>query len=252
MLGRAALAALAVTVLVPAPALAARAKLDVVTANVAFGKGSQDRVERLFRSLPGRTDVVFLQEARDVNISKRMIGDRWAIRQDAAAPETRGSAVVVRKGRAVAGVGPLTLTPAVRASTCRDHPNGGVGLRYIASVPLQLARNGRTIRVASLHMPPIRCDYPGGPYAETAENVVAFANAFAEPLILGADWNKTVDDDPNAIGARANLMPRGLDTGLRIDGFMLERKPAIKAGQPKRLPGFGSDHQPVIVRAKVQ
>jgi len=76
MLGRAVLAAVAVAVLVPAPALAARAKLDVVTANVAFGKGSQDRVERLFRSLPGRTDVVFLQEARDVNLSKRMIGDR--------------------------------------------------------------------------------------------------------------------------------------------------------------------------------
>lgn len=49
-------------------------------------------------------------------------------------------------------------------------------------------------------------------------------------LVLGADWNKVVDDDPNDIGVRTGLKPRGPDSGLRIDGFYVS--PAINTAPP--------------------
>lgn len=93
-------------------------------------------------------------------------------------------------------------------------------------------------------MPPARCQTgPGSPYDIMADNVVAFANRSDKLLVLGSDWNKVVDDDPNAIGARTGLRPYGPDLGDRIDGFYAS--PAIGARDLYKLPQTGSDHRPV-------
>jgi endonuclease/exonuclease/phosphatase (EEP) superfamily protein YafD len=229
---------------VPAPASAARTEIKVMSANVKFGKGSAKRVKRLFNHAAERADIVFLQEARDVKVTKRLTGPGWAIRQDKSTPATRGAAVVIRKA-SVKRFGKLILTPAVQGHPC------GLGDRFIASVPV-LLDNGTRVRATSLHMPPRRCDTPGGPYSRMAQNVVAFANRVDVPLLIGGDWNKVVDQDPNGIAARSSLMPRGMNGGSRIDGFLIERRPATKAGEPVRLADFGSDHQPLLLRVSVR
>jgi hypothetical protein len=61
-------------------------------------------------------------------------------------------------------------------------------------------------------------------------------------LVLGADWNKVVDDDPDDIRAHTSLKPRGPDTGSRIDGFYLS--PDISTWDLHHLPQTGSDHRP--------
>ena len=235
---------LGVLLVSPAPASAARADLKVMTANVEFGPRSEQRVKELFRTSAARADVVLLQEARDVRLTRELTGPGWAIRQDRSTKATRGTAVVVRQGT-VRRIGPLILTPAGQAHPC------GVANRSIASVRLVL-ENGTAVRAASVHMPPGRCAQPGEPYDAMADNVVAFANHVPAPLILGGDWNKVVDRDPNGIARRSNLMTRGMDRGKRIDGFMVERRPAIRAAEPRRLPGFGSDHQPVLLKVSVR
>ena len=70
-----------VALVLPAPASAARTEIKVMSANVKFGKGSAKRVKRLFDHAARRADIVLLQEARDVKVTKRLTGPGWVIRQ---------------------------------------------------------------------------------------------------------------------------------------------------------------------------
>jgi len=99
-------------------------------------------------------------------------------------------------------------------------------------------------------MPPPRCpDGPAGPYAVMADNVVAFVRGGDRLTVLGADWNKVVDDDPNDIGRRTGLKPRGPDAGQRIDGFYVSD--AIGTRDLCHLAETGSDHRPVQMTISV-
>ncbi|KFA93430.1 hypothetical protein Q664_09620 [Archangium violaceum Cb vi76] len=72
---------------------------------------------------------------------------------------------------------------------------------------------------------------------------MAFAKRSERLLVLGADWNKVVDDDPNDIGTRTGLKPRGPDEGTRIDGFYVSQ--VINTNDLHKLAQTGSDHRPV-------
>ena len=214
--------------------------LKVVTANLAWR--GQPGVREDWKTIGANADIVFVQEAKNVNL-REALGDGWIVRQDTSNDAVRGSAVVVRRS-SVASVGALRLVKGVDESWCPEP--GGILTRWIAKVDVQLT-SGTTLTAASLHMPPPRCAWgPGSPYARMADNVVQFANNNADgPLILGADWNKVVDADPNDIGTRAkpDLKPRGPDTGKRIDGFYVSE--SIATRDLHYLAETGSDHRPV-------
>lgn len=189
-------------------------------------------------------DVVFVQEAKNVVLND-VVGPYFVVRQDTSADARQNSAVIIRKS-VVSQVGSLELVLGVGAvgGDC------GIMARYITKVPIQLT-NGRWLRVASLHMPPARCQTgPGGPYDTMADNVVRFANSTDRLTVLGADWNKVVDWDPNNIGGRTGLRPYGPDEGLRIDGFYAS--PRIGACCLHKLQQIGdNDHRPVVMTTSV-
>ncbi|HEX8536685.1 MAG TPA: endonuclease/exonuclease/phosphatase family protein, partial [Cystobacter sp.] len=222
-----------------AATLSAPAELRVVTANLAF-RGPAG-VSEDWKTIGPQADIVFVQEAKNVQLRTLLNPDTWIVRQDTSADDVQGSAVVIRRS-VVQSAGELVLVKGTEANDC-DSSMGGIMTRWIARVDVQL-NNGRWLRVASLHMPPERCqDGLGGPYAVMADNVVAFANRSDRLLVLGADWNKVVDDDPNKIGARTGLNPRGPDEGSRIDGFYVSQ--AISTNNLHKLAQTGSDHRPV-------
>jgi endonuclease/exonuclease/phosphatase family metal-dependent hydrolase len=223
-----------------AATLSAPAELRVVTANVAF-RGNAG-VSEDWKTIGPAADIVFVQEAKNVQLRDILNSDTWIVRQDTSSDAVQGSAVVIRRS-VVQSAGELVLVKGVDANDCDDPVLGGIMTRWLARVDVQL-NNGRWIRIASLHMPPARCqDGLGSPYAVMADNVVAFANRSDRLLVLGADWNKVVDDDPNDIGARTGLKPRGPDDGSRIDGFYVSQ--AISTNNLQKLAQTGSDHRPV-------
>lgn len=223
-----------------AATLSAPAELRVVTANLAF-RGNAGVAED-WKTIGPAADIVFLQEAKNVVLRDILDLNTWIVRQDTSADAVQGSAVVIRRS-VVQSAGELVLVKGVDANDCNDPVLGGIMTRWIARVDV-LLNNGRSIRVASLHMPPARCqDGLGSPYAVMADNVVAFANRADRLLVLGADWNKIVDDDPNQIGARTGLKPRGPDDGSRIDGFYVSQ--VIGTNYLQKLAQTGSDHRPV-------
>lgn len=220
--------------------LSAPAQLRVVTANLAF-RGNPG-VKEDWKTIGPEADIVFVQEAKNVVLRDILDLDTWIVRQDTSSDAVQGSAVVIRRSM-VQAADQLVLVKGVDANDCDDPVLGGIMTRWIARVDVQL-NNGRWLRVASLHMPPARCqDGLGSPYAVMADNVVAFANRSERLLVLGADWNKVVDDDPNNIGARTGLKPRGPDEGTRIDGFYVSQ--AIGTTDLHKLAQTGSDHRPV-------
>ncbi|NVJ03799.1 endonuclease/exonuclease/phosphatase family protein [Myxococcus sp. AM001] len=226
-----------------APQSLAVAQLRVVTANLDFHRAEAAR--RDWNTIGPEADIVFVQEAKYVRM-REILGDGWAVRQDTSSEDRQGSAVIIRKS-AVKSIGELQLVKGVDASAC---PGGGIMTRWIARVDVQL-HNNRWIRVASLHMPPDRCQTGlASPYARMADSVVAFANRSDRLLVLGADWNKVVDSDPNEIGARTGLKPRGPDSGLRIDGFYVSQ--AIGTQGLEFLPQTGDNkHRPVKMNITV-
>lgn len=214
-------------------------QVRVVTANINFGL-SPKTVRKDLARIRSNADVILVQEARDVRLRKLVPRDGWAVKQRTSSPAKRGSAVLVRRSIATS-IGSLSLVRGVGASPCEDidgdgRPDG-IGTRYIARVNIGLV-NGRTLKVASLHMPPKRCW--GSVYDRMADNVVRMVKNTRGKLVLGADWNKIVRNDPNDINGRTGLKiraPRGLD------GFYV--RSSIPTTRARPLFDTHSDHDPV-------
>lgn len=211
----------AVGVTGPPAAAAGSVDLRFVTANVDFGAPQSAVRDKWENLLAPNADIVFVQEAKNVRFSDFVNTSTWIIRHGTTTAEDDsedklGSAVLIRRSIAT-DVAEYGLVKGVDASPC---PDGGIMTRWLAKIQVKLT-NGRWIRVASLHMPPPRCQTgPGSPYDRMADNVVGFTNRTDMLTVLGADWNKTVDADPGDIGRRTGLEPNGPDDGDRIDGFL--------------------------------
>lgn len=234
-----AVAALTATVSV-APAQAAEAqRVRFMTVNVDFAL-TPAQVKADFGRYAPHADVVMFQEARDVNLHNLIDTDTWIVRQDTTSEDTRGSALAIRRSavRASDAVQNFRLVKGTDGGPC---PDGGIQTRWIAVADVHF-RNGATVVAASLHLPPDRCATgPGSLYAVMADNVVALSNAHPNRLLLGGDWNKTVNEDPNNISGRTGgrIVPRGLG----IDGFY---KPAALTNEPLwRGPDIQSPHDPI-------
>lgn len=235
--------AAATTVAVAHQASAAtKQQVRVVTANLEFHGAAVVRGD--WKAISADADIVFLQEAKNVAM-RDVVGPGWLVRQDTSSDDKQGSAVVIRRS-IIKTVGAFALVPGVggQPKPCE------IMTRWIATVNVQLT-NGRWLRVASLHMPPPRCQTgPGGPYDTMADNVVTFGNRTNRLTVLAADWNKVVDQDPNDIGGRTGLKPRGPDgPPNRIDGFYVS--PTIGTCCLHYLKPIHSDHVPVHMTISV-
>ncbi len=239
-------AALGGTVFTSPAAAAEAVQLRFVTANVDFAAPQSAVREKWENLIAPNADVVFLQEAKSVRLSDFVNTSNWIIRHGTTAaeddPEDKlGSALLIRRSVA-AEVADYGLVKGVDASPC---PDGGIMTRWLAKLRVRLT-NGRWLRVAALHMPPPRCQTgSGSPYDRMADNVVAFANGGDTATVLGADWNKTVDADPNDIGRRTALEPNGPDDGDRIDGFLYS--PTLDNCCLRQLGTVSAGHQAVQV-----
>jgi len=223
-----------------APAQAADAqRVRFMTVNVDFGL-TPAQVKQDFANYSKYADVVMFQEARDVTLRNVIDTSTWIVRQDTTSGPTRGSALAVRRS-AVRATSPVTNFRLVKGTDGAACPGGGIQTRYIALADVHF-RNGATVVAGSVHMPPGRCATgPGSPYAVMADNVVALSNRHPQRLLLGGDWNKTVNDDPNDISGRTGgrIVPRG----IKIDGFY---KPRGLANEPLVAgPDIHSPHHPV-------
>ncbi|TDO59022.1 hypothetical protein EV651_109297 [Kribbella sp. VKM Ac-2571] len=243
------LAVLAGTVSNQSASAASAVQLRFVTANVDFG--APETTPAKWRNLIApNADVVFLQEAKNLRLADFVDTSTWIIRHGTVANENDsedrlGSAVLIRRSVAT-DVDDWDLVKGVDASPC---PDGGIMTRWIAKLKIKLT-NGRWVRIASLHMPPGRCQTgPGSPYDVMSGNVVDFVQRTDMFTVLGADWNKTVDADPNDIGKRSGLEPNGPDSGDRIDGFMYS--PALANCCMTQLGQVSDGHQAVQLKLTI-
>ncbi|GAA2367625.1 hypothetical protein Cme02nite_28610 [Catellatospora methionotrophica] len=238
-------AATAVLTGLAAPASAAPVTLRFVTANVDFGV-SQANVRQDWQNvIAPHADIALLQETKSIRLADFVDTGTWLVLQDTSAEDRAGSALVIRRS-VFTDRDTFGLVKGVDASPC---PDGGIMTRWIAKVNIRL-NNGRWIRVASLHMPPPRCQTgPGSPYDDMGFSIVNFVRGSDRLTVLGADWNKVVDDDPNDIAARANLEPNGPNDGLRIDGFMYSR--SLDNCCLARLAAIHSEHRPIQIKMTI-
>ncbi len=229
----------------PPASAAGTVQLRFVTANLNFGLAQSTVQQDWHDVIAPNADIAFLQEAKNVNLDAVIDNGTWLVQQDTTSSATKGSALVIRKS-VITDHTDWGLVKGVDASSC---PDGGIETRWIAKMQIQLS-NGRWIRVASLHLPPARCQTgPGSPYDLMSDNVVGFVADSNRLTVLGADWNKVVDDDPNDIGKRSGLEPNGTDDGSRIDGFMYSAPLANCCLTP--LAVTHSDHRPVQIKLTV-
>jgi hypothetical protein len=229
------------------PAAAAGAvQLRFVTANLEWSLG-QPAVRDDWQSvIAPNADIVFFQEAKAVTLTDFINTTTWLVLQNNSSDSTAGSALAIRRS-VFTDRDNWDLVFGVNGTVCPG--NQHLLTRWIAKVIIKL-NNGRWIRVASLHMPPPECQTgPGGPYDVMADNVVDFARNTDRLQVIGADWNKVVDADPNNIGARSNLEPNGPDDGKRIDGFMYSK--ALANCCLTRLADTHSDHRPIQIKLTI-
>lgn len=210
-----ALAGGALAAAAPSASAADPQRVRIVTANVDFN-ADKDVVMDRFRVYSENADVVLLQEAKYIDMHWRLRNDgQWIVRQDLSSDAKQGSAVIVRRSIVdkASDVGALDLRLGTDSDECDTLP------RYIAHVSIAL-KNGGVIRPASAHLPPPRCQTgPGSDYDEMIDSIAAMSANHPSRLIVGGDWNKPVNSDPNGLKAKTDgrLVPRGLGDG--IDGF---------------------------------
>lgn len=215
ILTAAALAGGALASMAPAASAADPQRVRIVTANVDFNADKGVIMDR-FRAYSEKADVVLLQEAKYIDMKWQLRDDPdWIVRQDLGSDATQGSAVIVRRSIVdrASDVGELHLRLGTDSNECDTLP------RYIAHVSITL-KNGGVIRPASVHLPPQRCQTgPGSDYDEMIDSIAAMSANHPSRLIVGGDWNKPVESDPNGLSGRTDgrLVPRGL--GNEIDGF---------------------------------
>lgn len=206
----------------PAGAVTATQQVRFVTANVDFTLSAAKVKSDLHTRVLPYADVVLVQEAKAVNLATLVDQRVWLVRQgdprgwSYSTSDEKGSALLVRRS-AIRATGDYGLVWGTDSQGC------GIQTRWIAKMKIQLT-NGRWVRIASLHMPPRYCQTgPGGPYDVMAGRVVDFVRRTPMYTVLGGDWNKVVDADPNGIAAATGLEANGPNSGTRIDGFMYTR-----------------------------
>lgn len=204
----------------------------LVTVNVDF-TASSAQVRADFAKYSPYADIILMQEAKNVDLHSLIDTTVWVVRQAGGHGSAEaGSAIVVRRSAA----------RQVTNFRLRKGVDAGCGLqtRYIAIVDVQLA-NGSWIYPASAHLPPKRCWGPH--YDAMATVVVDVLRTFPRRLVIGADWNKVVANDPNNISARTGGQHVPRSVGTHIDGFYKPKN--LANNTPTQGPDIYGAHFPI-------
>ncbi len=215
---------------------AAPLNVRFVTFNVDFSNSSA-KVEADIAKIEPRSDIIMFQEAKNVTIDNFMDSD-WTVYQVVNQGDAkRGSALAIRNS-----IMTELLATGLRFGVGR---NGEDMLdRYIAWADVKLT-NGRILRVMSLHMPPQRIAYL---QPIMADNLKTFMDVTPYPVVIGGDWNFTVNNDPHGIRSANSLASKGVG----IDGFYYKASIAefVSINEMTGL-NVESDHDPVQMISSV-
>jgi endonuclease/exonuclease/phosphatase family metal-dependent hydrolase len=214
----------------PASAQALPLQVRFVTFNVDFNNTTNE-IRNDVQATAAHADIMMFQEAKWVTIDN-FLGTAWTVYQVVDQGDARrGSALAVRNS-IVSQITAQGLVKGVDAD--------GVDMldRYIAWMDIELT-NSQKLRIMSLHMPPGRYREKQPPMADT---LVTLVNGTPRPVVVGGDWNYTVENDPYNIEGRTGLTARG----IRIDGFYRDRD-VVKLSSLTELTtlNVNSDHSPV-------
>lgn len=207
-----------------------------VTFNVNFNN-TNAQIRSDIRSLRSECDFMLLQEAKWVTVDD-FLGNLWTVYQVVDSGDARrGSAIAVRNA-AIKQILATGLELGVRS-------NGEDILdRYIAWMDVEL-NNSRRIRVMSIHMPPKRIEYL---QPIMGDNLAAFVETSPYPVLVGGDWNFTVNLDKWGLRTKMGFISQGVN----IDGFYYDPTGYTLTGiQALTSLNVNSDHDPVRMTALI-
>jgi endonuclease/exonuclease/phosphatase (EEP) superfamily protein YafD len=187
--------------------------------------------------LAKRADIVFLQEA--VNVRVRTLANRraWKVRQ--ATGQYSDDVALAFRTSVVRTISKFHVVRMLTHRSCR--PDLVVGSRYLATARVVLT-DGRALTVAVTHLPPGSCT--NDTYQRMMSHVHSWARAHQGQLVLGADWNQQVKNDPGNISRNTRLRPHGVG----IDGFQIKMSLTVTGSQALGTDAdYHSDHVPVQV-----
>lgn len=145
---------------------------------------------------------------------------------------TQGKGAKSQTGVAVSG--DFTSTGGGFALGLAHIPGVGMNERFIAYRDVQLS--GRTVRLASVHLPPARFNFLWPVYAA---RIAAFVHLSPHPVILGGDFNARFSGPQvRHLAAVTGLRP----SGLGIDGFLYSRQLVAGYAQDVTNTQTRSDH----------
>lgn len=223
--------------LVWSQAVAAPLSVRFVTFNVNFNNTAAE-IKADVQAVSARSDIIMLEEAKGVTVDN-FLDSSWTVVQVVDQGDAkRGSAIAIRNS-----IMTQKLAEGLRFGV--DSHGEAMLDRYIAWADLKLT-NDQVIRVMALHMPPARFEYL---QPILADNLVTFIGTSPDPVVVGADWNYTVTNDPYDIEGRTGLVARGVG----IDGFYRDPD-VVSFTSITQLTGLNviSDHDPVQMIASVQ
>jgi hypothetical protein len=217
-------------------AFASSLSVRFVTFNVDFNNTAQ-QIDSDISAVSPNADIIMFQEAKWVSIADSF-GSGWTVYQVTDQGDAQqGSAIAIRNS-----IKSQVLATGLVLGV--DHGSAAMLDRYIAYADVKLT-NGLVIRVMALHMPPERFQYL---QPTMASNLEDFVNQTPYPVVVGADWNYTVNDDPYDIQGAVGLIPKGSG----IDGFYYDDSAADFVSLTK-MSGLNcnSDHDPVKMVANM-
>jgi endonuclease/exonuclease/phosphatase family metal-dependent hydrolase len=234
----------AATALVVAPATASARSttpqtVRLVTFNV-FKDLDHAEWQADWNRLARRADIVFLQETANVRVRALADARSWEVRQ--AKGRYAGEVTLAFRASAVGTVSHFHVVRMLSERSCR--PGLVVGSRYLATARVVL-NDGRRLTVAVTHLPPGSCT--NDTYQRMISHVRAWAKAHQNQLVLGADWNQQIKNDPGDISRNTRLRPHGVG----IDGFQINTSFAVTGSRAVGTgAGYYSDHVPVHVTVR--
>lgn len=207
--------------------LVTRTPIRVLTTNVDWALRPA-RVKADLAQLTQQSDVLLVQEAKNVRLTRLVDTAQWGVIQNVSSKDRAGSAILYRKSRA---------RVLQHGQTVGVRPHGVKMLtRWITWADLRV--DGQyAFRAVSAHRPPARYK---GLWPLFDANVRTFVARSPRPVILGADWNAPAHSDPAGL-SRLGLRMRGAG----IDGVMIDRRLDTSAAR-RQVKGF-SDHRAVAV-----
>ena len=207
----------------------AREHLTIATVNDDF-TDKKTRVARLNKV----TDVMLVQEAKNVNIRKELKGTGSGVHQDRSSDDRAGSAVVWDRKDARA---------TARGMQLASKKGQGVLNRWITWTDLKVG--DKKVRMVSVHRPPGYANELWKQFDSNLRKFIKHTKSEKIPMVIGMDANtEKYGRFARAVGRKWHAPKGPTAHGKTIDGFLAS--PGVKFNNLHRLDRGPSDHTPVV------